>query len=88
MSFLRTYFIVKHSNINILNLRVAVPGEVQWVCLDSNFSRAQTSARVCQKIEQSNFISIKIRQVSVRALIDTGAYHSCVLVFHCLYLNV
>ena len=56
--------------------------------MDSNFSRAQTSARICQKIEQSNFISIKIRQVSVRALIDTGAYHSCVLVFHCLYLNV
>ena len=34
--------------------------------------------QVRQEIEQPNFMSIKIRQVGVRALIDTGAYHSCV----------
>ena len=35
-------------------------------------------AQVRQKIEQYNFISIKIGHVGVRALIDTGAFHSCV----------
>ena len=35
-------------------------------------------AQVRQKIEQPNFISIKIGHVGVRALIDTGAFHSCV----------
>jgi len=35
-------------------------------------------AQVSQKIEQPNFISIKIGPVGVRALIDTAAFHSCV----------
>jgi len=35
-------------------------------------------AQVRQKIEQHNFISIKIGHVGVRASIDTGAFHSCV----------
>jgi len=35
-------------------------------------------AQVRQKIEQPNFISVKIGHVGVRALIDTGAFHSCV----------
>ena len=35
-------------------------------------------AQVRQKIEQPNFISNKIGHVGVRALIDTGAFHSCV----------
>jgi len=35
-------------------------------------------ARVRQKIEQPNFISIKIGHMGVRALIDTGAFHSCI----------
>jgi len=35
-------------------------------------------ARVRQKIEQPNFISIKIGHVGARALIDTGAFHSCI----------
>jgi len=36
-------------------------------------------ARVRQKIEQPNFISIKIGHMGVRALIDTCAFHSCIL---------
>jgi len=35
-------------------------------------------ARVRQKIEQPNFISIKIGHMGVRALIDTCAFHSCI----------
>jgi len=35
-------------------------------------------ARVRQKVEQPNFISIKIGHMGVRALIDTGAFHSCI----------
>jgi len=35
-------------------------------------------AQVRQKIEQLNFVSIKIGHVGVLALIDTGAFHSCV----------
>ena len=35
-------------------------------------------AQVRQKIDQPNFVSIKIGHVGVRALIDAGAFHSCV----------
>ena len=35
-------------------------------------------ARVRQKIEHHNFIAVKIGHVGVRALVDTGAFYSCV----------
>jgi len=35
-------------------------------------------ARVRQKLEHNNFIALKIGYLGVRALIDTGAYYSCV----------
>ena len=35
-------------------------------------------AQVRQKIDQHNFIAVKIKHFGLKALIDTGAFYSCV----------